>query len=653
MKVLTLTVDLRDTPLVYNSELAAMGLKVKKAADFMYSAKFDYWQGGDENQAMFFRLWEQARAPFAIPKSICTHTKLHVPGTLLCPLQEHSSSPQLFHRSLSRGVFSNTPCDGNEAVKGAFPTVHSRSTQMMHTQKSAQDLSSWEVFDADLAGCLLCGSLHICKPWTCPVEKSPEGHEICVITGMCVKLLSISNEEFLDTACYSSSGCKDAAYEFVDDLQGYSFQDCDDADSAGVGVHHAQGHGRCAEEDLEEEEATRSRACKRAAGNGTLNASCSSILQRQQLPTSRRLGLQDERGKPGAQAAVVANPRQQQNQHYLAAIRQRSFGNNRCSVNKKNRYRSWVYHRVMQQPSPVGSGVGNHRGHQQQQQHQHHHHVHSQSHEYLNPAPPPPLSQSDRPNAFATPTVHSRSDVRHFHHQQHHQRIFQGRNNHGGTSAASHDRMDDAGHVGALIQSFLEDVLCSSKWKKSMAVEEQKASAKRKMLVQKASRSAVPAGATASSAAMQGDGFALVSDKNPHTPGCFKGGVRHNIRQTRSDAPYEERLAVCNWCADIIHRHICLVNAMCKGVVTDAKLKTTAIGLLYMMRQGIIVHELVVLPRLSCLEALLPLENHLGVFFGVKAKCITETENVVKIILRSVTKQQLLDAGVARIAFKL
>jgi hypothetical protein len=53
------------------------------------------------------------------------------------------------------------------------------------------------------------------------------------------------------------------------------------------------------------------------------------------------------------------------------------------------------------------------------------------------------------------------------------------------------------------------------------------------------------------------------------------------------------------------------------------------------------------------LESILPLENHLDMFFGVRAKCITETENVVKIILRSVTKQQLVEAGVAHVACKL
>lgn len=33
--------------------------------------------------------------------------------------------------------------------------------------------------------------------------------------------------------------------------------------------------------------------------------------------------------------------------------------------------------------------------------------------------------------------------------------------------------------------------------------------------------------------------------------------------------------------------------------MTDAKLKSATVGLLYMIRQGIIVHELVVLPKIQ------------------------------------------------------
>lgn len=56
---------------------------------------------------------------------------------------------------------------------------------------------------------------------------------------------------------------------------------------------------------------------------------------------------------------------------------------------------------------------------------------------------------------------------------------------------------------------------------------------------------------------------------------------------------------------------------------------------------------------MQVLESILPLENHLGMFFGVRAKCITETENVVKIILRNISKQQLVNAGIAHVACRL
>ncbi len=68
--------------------------------------------------------------------------------------------------------------------------------------------------------------------------------------------------------------------------------------------------------------------------------------------------------------------------------------------------------------------------------------------------------------------------------------------------------------------------------------------------------------------------------------------------------------------------------------------------------QGPHAQELsIIMPQI--LETILPLENHLDVYFGIRAKCITETENVVKIILRSITKQQLVEAGVAHIACRL
>lgn len=61
----------------------------------------------------------------------------------------------------------------------------------------------------------------------------------------------------------------------------------------------------------------------------------------------------------------------------------------------------------------------------------------------------------------------------------------------------------------------------------------------------------------------------------------------------------ERRKRICSWCVDTIHRHLCLMNSVCKGIITENKLQSATIGLLYLMRNGIVVHELVVLPRLQ------------------------------------------------------
>ncbi len=116
--------------------------------------------------------------------------------------------------------------------------------------------------------------------------------------------------------------------------------------------------------------------------------------------------------------------------------------------------------------------------------------------------------------------------------------------------------------------------------------------------------------------------------------------------------PLESRKKICTWCAETVHRHLCLMNSMCDGIISDQRLHNTTVGLLYLLRNGIIVHDTVVLPKLQVLDVVLPLESHLQTFFGIRAKCITETENVIKIILRHVTKHQLLAAGVAQVACK-
>jgi len=79
-------------------------------------------------------------------------------------------------------------------------------------------------------------------------------------------------------------------------------------------------------------------------------------------------------------------------------------------------------------------------------------------------------------------------------------------------------------------------------------------------------------------------------------------------------------------------------------ILQQSRLRGTVIGLMYLMRHGIIVKGVVVLPRLHMLHNTLPLETHLH-FFGMKAKVITETENTVKQVLKHLSIQELAVYG--------
>ena len=62
--------------------------------------------------------------------------------------------------------------------------------------------------------------------------------------------------------------------------------------------------------------------------------------------------------------------------------------------------------------------------------------------------------------------------------------------------------------------------------------------------------------------------------------------------------------------------------------------KAIVFGLVYLLRTGVTRDSQVVLPRLLELQAVLPLEAHLKVFFGVSPSSITDTENRLKFVIR-------------------
>ncbi len=63
--------------------------------------------------------------------------------------------------------------------------------------------------------------------------------------------------------------------------------------------------------------------------------------------------------------------------------------------------------------------------------------------------------------------------------------------------------------------------------------------------------------------------------------------------------------------------------------------------MLYLMRQGVTFEGVVILPVVGELVWFLPPENMLSVFFDIRARTITESENRVKFALRSATREKI------------
>ena len=65
---------------------------------------------------------------------------------------------------------------------------------------------SWERYDADRAGCVLCGALHRCSGsmigCECPLVETDECGHVCLITGLCISEVRAACTEFVDNVCF-------------------------------------------------------------------------------------------------------------------------------------------------------------------------------------------------------------------------------------------------------------------------------------------------------------------------------------------------------------------------------------------------------------------------------------------------------------------
>lgn len=198
--------------------------------------------------------------------------------------------------------------------------------------------------------------------------------------------------------------------------------------------------------------------------------------------------------------------------------------------------------------------------------------------------------------------------------------------------------MDNDSSVPDVIKSYVNQILCSQEWTRSMDVEEARLENRRRMILSKVLKE-----------------FKCSNPRMlPVIPNILSlvqasVGCTRDSASTISRATKEERDSIANWCSENIYKHICMLNSIGGGEcdIPQCKLRGCTVGLLYLMRQGVIVQGVVVLPKLNRLKEILPMESHLQQMFGIKGRCITETENMVKLAVKSLDRDSLRKCGVA------
>jgi hypothetical protein len=115
----------------------------------------------------------------------------------------------------------------------------------------------------------------------------------------------------------------------------------------------------------------------------------------------------------------------------------------------------------------------------------------------------------------------------------------------------------------------------------------------------------------------------------------------HRIPPQSVMASMDERMECIRFSATAICRLIHFMRTHCRNIPSCMKQGGIVVGMLYMMRSGVTIDNITVLPRIARLKHILPLEQHLPTFFKVRAKVVTEAENVIKYNMRGVNPRSL------------
>jgi hypothetical protein len=205
--------------------------------------------------------------------------------------------------------------------------------------------------------------MHSCSHATdCPCERNDEGHYVCGITGYCKRMLNFSEKEFVDTVCYTGPA-------------GAVKKRSASGSSVSLNYHNP----------------------KRARKSQSYSVNC--------IPS-----VHQHRNIHGINIDSSC----------IAVRNNASNTNGWGSVNKKNRYRSWVHHRIHNNSDGASTAAD---------------------------------ADCSSTNASSAASVYPKSTF-----IIHDQPIVM-------------DAQDETENIRALIESYVGDILCSCKWIDSMKME--------------------------------------------------------------------------------------------------------------------------------------------------------------------------------------
>ena len=68
-------------------------------------------------------------------------------------------------------------------------------------------------------------------------------------------------------------------------------------------------------------------------------------------------------------------------------------------------------------------------------------------------------------------------------------------------------------------------------------------------------------------------------------------------------------------------------------------------GMLYLMKKGVDIEGMVILPQMPELQHLLPSESHINTLFNMRCKTVTEIENIIKMFVRNTNTELFIRNG--------